>query len=262
MPHKIYIFQQVSILWKFPYIHACLLSCFNRVWLFATPWTVAHQAHFSLSFSRPEYWSRLPSPPPGDPLDPGFKSTSPVIPALQVESLPTEPPGKPLISIPVFNIPLGTSRPSGVSLESTQLWLACIHLRSPIVSWGTNPCLIRHIYYTIIWDVLCISGCFPCSRRLYKYDTLLLTNTSVYSLLGFFGHHVCNSRWILMAEKRQRWYKIFSPTYMMQASSGYSAGQSATAKCSNSQALAPHVGGIVTFRSFLNKFWKKIIKSS
>lgn len=82
-------------------------------------------------------------------------------------------------------------------------------------------------------------------------------NTSVYSLLGIFGHHVCNSRWNLMEEKRQHWYKIFSPTYMMQASSGYSAGESATAKCSNSQALALHVGGIVTFRSFLNKFWKK-----
>lgn len=53
----------------------------------------------------------------------------------------------------------------------------------------------------------------------------------------------------------------FSRPPMMQASSGYSAGESATAKCSNSQALALHVGGIVTFRSFLNKFLKKI-KSS
>lgn len=109
---------------------------------------------------------------------------------------------------------------------------------------------------------MCISGCFPYSRRLYKYDTLLLMNTSVYSLLGIFGHHVCNSRWNLMDKKRQHWHKIFLPTYMMQASSGYSAGESATAKCSNSQALALHVGGIVTFRSFLNKFWKKKIKSS
>ena len=36
------------------------------VWLLATPWTVAHQAPLSMGFSRQEYWSRLPSPTPGD----------------------------------------------------------------------------------------------------------------------------------------------------------------------------------------------------
>ena len=41
----------------------CLLSC---VWLFATTWTVAAQAPLSMGFSRPEYWSGLPCPPPGD----------------------------------------------------------------------------------------------------------------------------------------------------------------------------------------------------
>ena len=35
-----------------------------------TPWTVAHQAPLSLEFSRQEYWSRLPFPPPGDLPDP------------------------------------------------------------------------------------------------------------------------------------------------------------------------------------------------
>ena len=34
--------------------------------LFATPWTVAHQAPLSMGFSRQEYWSELPFPPPGD----------------------------------------------------------------------------------------------------------------------------------------------------------------------------------------------------
>ena len=40
-----------------------LLSC---VQLFATPWTVAHQAPLSMGFSRQEYWSGLPLPSPGD----------------------------------------------------------------------------------------------------------------------------------------------------------------------------------------------------
>ena len=41
----------------------------SRVWLFATPWTVAHQAPLSMGFPRWEYWSRLPCPPPGDHLN-------------------------------------------------------------------------------------------------------------------------------------------------------------------------------------------------
>ena len=38
----------------------CVLSCFGRVRLFVTPWTVAHQVPLSLGFSRQEYWSGLP----------------------------------------------------------------------------------------------------------------------------------------------------------------------------------------------------------
>ena len=41
------------------------VSCFNHVWLFETPWTVARQAPLSMGFSRQEYWSGLPCPPPG-----------------------------------------------------------------------------------------------------------------------------------------------------------------------------------------------------
>jgi len=54
-------------------------------------WTGAHQAPLSMGFSRQEHWSGLPFPSPGDLPDPGFKLWSP---ALQAESLPSEPPGK------------------------------------------------------------------------------------------------------------------------------------------------------------------------
>ena len=57
-----------------------------------TPWTVARQAPLFIGFSRQEYWSRLPSPFPGDLPDPGIEPGSP---ALQAVSLPTELPGKP-----------------------------------------------------------------------------------------------------------------------------------------------------------------------
>ena len=55
----------------------------------ATAWTVAHQAPLSVGFSRQEYWSGLPFPPPGDLPDPEIKPGSP---ALQADSLPSEPP--------------------------------------------------------------------------------------------------------------------------------------------------------------------------
>ena len=58
----------------------------------ATPWTAAHQVLLSRAFSRQGYWSGLLFPSPGDLPNPGIKPGSP---ALQADSLPTEPPGKP-----------------------------------------------------------------------------------------------------------------------------------------------------------------------
>ena len=59
---------------------------------FVTPGTVAREAPLSMGFSRQEYWGGLPCPPPGDLPNSGIKPRSP---ALQVDSLPDELPGKP-----------------------------------------------------------------------------------------------------------------------------------------------------------------------
>ena len=59
-------------------------SCLTLV----TPWSVTHQASLSMGFSRQEYWSGLPFPSTGDLPDPGIEPGSP---ALQADSLPTEP---------------------------------------------------------------------------------------------------------------------------------------------------------------------------
>ena len=75
--------------------HCAVLCCaqsLSCVQLFATPWTVAHQAPHPWEFSRQGYWSGLPCPPPGNLPDPGIE---PGCPTLQANSLPTEPPGKP-----------------------------------------------------------------------------------------------------------------------------------------------------------------------
>ena len=58
----------------------------------AVPCIIANQAPLSIEFSKQEYWSGLPCPPPGDLPNPGIK---PRLSALQVDSLPSEPPTKP-----------------------------------------------------------------------------------------------------------------------------------------------------------------------
>ena len=63
----------------------------SHVQLFVTPWTVAYQASLSMGFFRQEYWSGLPFPSPGDLPDPGIEPGSP---ALQADTLTSEPPGK------------------------------------------------------------------------------------------------------------------------------------------------------------------------
>ena len=64
------------------------------VQLFATPWTAASRLLCPWGFSRQEYWNGLPSPPPEDLTNPGIELRSP---ALQLDSLLTEPPGNPKI---------------------------------------------------------------------------------------------------------------------------------------------------------------------
>ena len=72
------------------------LSHFSRVQLFATLWSVARQAPLSMGFSRQEYWSGLPCPPPGDLPDPKIKLAHLLcLLHWQEDSLPLAPPGEP-----------------------------------------------------------------------------------------------------------------------------------------------------------------------
>ena len=61
-----------------------------------TPWTVAPQVSLSMGFSSQGYWSRMLHPPPGHLPNCGIEPASPVSPVLWTDSLPTEPPGKPI----------------------------------------------------------------------------------------------------------------------------------------------------------------------
>ena len=71
----------------------CTLS---HVRLFVTPWTIACKTPLSMGFSGQESWSSLPFPSPSDLPYSGIEPISLVSKALQVGSLPAEPPEKPL----------------------------------------------------------------------------------------------------------------------------------------------------------------------
>ena len=63
--------------------HRCVFAhLLSRVRLFETLWTAARQAPLPRGFSRQEYWSGVPRPPPGDLPDPGIKPASLTSPAL------------------------------------------------------------------------------------------------------------------------------------------------------------------------------------
>ena len=85
----IFCFLIIGLEWKLtgteppsPWLLVCVLNSFSCVRLFATLWTVAHQAPPSMGFSRQESWSALPRSSPGDIPDPGIKPTSLMSPAL------------------------------------------------------------------------------------------------------------------------------------------------------------------------------------
>ena len=131
-------------------LYSACAQLFSHVWLFTTPWTVAHQAPLSMEFSRQEYWSGLPVPSPGDLPDPGIKPRSP---ALQADSLPSEPQGKPII---LPTIPYCSSG-NNLDLQSINnlpclylldLWLYC--QAQSFTLENENSCvLFNQIWYTL-----------------------------------------------------------------------------------------------------------------
>ena len=67
---------------------------------------VAHPVPLSMGFSRQEYWSGWPFPPPGDLPNPGIEPTSPAAPALQADSLLLSHRGNPKV-LPFYIVPNG-----------------------------------------------------------------------------------------------------------------------------------------------------------
>ena len=76
--------------WGLKRVHTCRLSCSSCVRVFATQWTVTHQAPLSLASPRQEHWSGLSFPPPRSRLRDRAR-----VSCLADGFFPTEPPGEP-----------------------------------------------------------------------------------------------------------------------------------------------------------------------
>ena len=85
-------------LWQDLGFHSLYYACVRvqSVQLYVTLWAIAHQDPLSLKISKQEYWSGQPFPSPEDLPNPGMEPGSPV---LQADSLLSEPPEKPILSI-------------------------------------------------------------------------------------------------------------------------------------------------------------------
>ena len=118
-------------------MHACLLSCFSHVQLFATLWTIGRQPPLSMRFSRQEHWSTLPCPPPGYYPDPGIEPESLTSLGLAGRFFTTSAPGKPF--------------------SDTELLIS---------SWG-----ISYICTPILVHRMCLSSPW-CRSHLYSYQHL------------------------------------------------------------------------------------------
>ena len=122
------------------------MKLLSHVRLFATPWTIAYQAPPSMGFSRQEYWSGLSFPSPGHLPNPGIEHRSP---ALQTDTLPSEPPGKPKWRInwllPYFfravfpelikrrSLILSSSVGTWIKLKLTALMLWTVSLKTTVI---------------------------------------------------------------------------------------------------------------------------------
>ena len=130
---------------------ACMLSHFSCVRLFATLWSVAHQASLSMGFSRQEYWSGLPCPSPGDLPNPEIEPASLLSPALAGRFFTTSATWEALI----WRIKIGKTNP-------------CIRSQTRVL------CLERGhegvagvlIIFFILIRILSTWMCLPCGNSL------------------------------------------------------------------------------------------------
>ena len=155
-----------------------------------------------MDFSRQEYWSGLPCPPPGDLPDPGIKLRSP---PLKADSLPSKPPGKPdflgIDSKSVCFKPLQFNLVQSLSyvrLFATPWTVACQASLSITSSW----CLLKLMSIELVMPSNYLILCHP-----------LLLPSSIFPSIRVFSNE---------SVLRIRWRKYWSFSFSISPSNEYS----------------------------------------
>ena len=142
---------------------SCTLSHFSHVWLFSTPWTVAHQAPLSMGFSRQEYWSGLPCPSQGDLPNLGIEPRSP---ALAGKSLPLSHLGS------LIYISICPYEQMHVKMSIHKEMLVCIDLyKCTYIYKCIHLCMCLYIYVQMVCVCVCI---YTYSYYLEKFSLYVL----------------------------------------------------------------------------------------
>ena len=127
-----------------PGTHAVrVLSRFSHVSLFATPWTIPRQAPLSMGFSRQEYWSGLPRPPPEDLPHSGIEPASLRTPALAggffTTSATWEAPGIHMLHFIALQKSGGSSHQKNKSGNVHAC--VCVHVCVCVCVYSSQPCI-------------------------------------------------------------------------------------------------------------------------
>ena len=144
---------------------AWVLSCFRCIPLCVTLWTAVCQAPLPIGFSRQEYWSGLPFPPPGDLPNPGIKPSSPVSPVLAGGFFTTSATWE----APLQVHPWANRSGSEESWELLKSWASRLSWRAilPQVlgNWPGNCCPLRPLTEAQIqmecFSVTCDTNTYP-----------------------------------------------------------------------------------------------------
>ena len=154
---------------------------FSHVQLFATPWIVAHQAPLSMEFSRQEYCSGLPFPPPGDLPDPGIEPRSPI---LQADALLSEPPGN---TMKYYSAIKGNE---ALIHATTWIKLESIMLNERSQTQKTPYCMISFTWHAqkrqLYWDRKQISGCPRLRKKWKKWGVMMKGKNFLFGVMKMF----------------------------------------------------------------------------
>ena len=173
-----------------------LLGHFSRVRFCVTLRTAARQVPLSMGFSRQDYWSGLLCPSsPGDLPDLGIKPGSP---ALQAESLPFEPPGKPYrlyVCIVCIDHIKKSFHPSANTWVSSPSWVFWI-----VLLWTWMCKYLSAVLFSVLSDlyteVLCLNHMVILLSIFWGIFLLFSVITAQFyistsSIWGFFFPHLC-----------------------------------------------------------------------